>query len=123
MRVIHVLRKPLAGSVAANVLGHGCGALNIDSCRVAHANASDLATHEAMVRAIKGRGGSMDNSWKNSSDLSGANDVSSAGRWPANLILEHLPGCPVADLDGHGDSGGASRFFKQVGGSGSDQDA
>ena len=42
------------------------------------------------------------------------------GRWPANVILQHLdgcggvcePGCPVTRLDG------ASRFYKQVGGSG-----
>ena len=31
---IVVGRKPLAGTVAANVLAHGTGALNIDSCRV-----------------------------------------------------------------------------------------
>jgi hypothetical protein len=35
----------------------------------------------------------MAHSWKNSSDLSGANDVSTAGRWPANLVLQHLDGC------------------------------
>src|SRR5690606_35232351 len=29
-----VARKPLAGTVAANVLAHGTGALNIDACRV-----------------------------------------------------------------------------------------
>ncbi|HWU21402.1 MAG TPA: DNA methyltransferase [Nocardioides sp.] len=31
---IVVARKPLVGSVAANVLAHGTGALNIDGCRV-----------------------------------------------------------------------------------------
>lgn len=31
---ITVARKPLAGTVAANVLAHGTGALNIDGCRV-----------------------------------------------------------------------------------------
>src|SRR5690606_1059180 len=31
---IVVARKPLAGTVAANVLQHGTGALNIDACRV-----------------------------------------------------------------------------------------
>ena len=35
----------------------------------------------------------MNNSWKNSSDLSGANNVSAGGRWPANLVLQHLPEC------------------------------
>ena len=35
MIVITVARKPLSeGSVAANVLKHGTGGLNIDGCRV-----------------------------------------------------------------------------------------
>ncbi|WP_238880465.1 DNA-methyltransferase [Achromobacter xylosoxidans] len=34
---ICVARKPLAGTVAANVLAHGVGALNIDGCRVGDA--------------------------------------------------------------------------------------
>ena len=32
--IITLLRKPLEGSVADNVLKHGCGALNIDATRV-----------------------------------------------------------------------------------------
>jgi site-specific DNA-methyltransferase (adenine-specific) len=32
--IVHVLRKPLIGTVAANALQHGCGALNIDQCRI-----------------------------------------------------------------------------------------
>jgi len=35
-----VARKPLAGTVAANVLAHGTGALNIDGCRIAAADPS-----------------------------------------------------------------------------------
>ncbi len=94
MKVVHLLRKPCSeGTVAANVLRYGTGALNIDATRIAHANPSDLDAHRKMVEAIKARGGSMANSWKNSSDLSGANDVSTGGRWPANLVLQHLDGC------------------------------
>jgi hypothetical protein len=94
MRVVHVLRKPLSeGTVASNVVKHGCGGLNIDGSRVAHANPDDLEAHRKMDVALKARGGSMDNSWKNSSDLSGANDVPTGGRWPANVILQHLDGC------------------------------
>ena len=95
-------RKPLDGTVAENVLEHGTGALNIDGCRIAHANEDDLAKHKAMVDAIKERGGSMANSGKNSSDLSGANDVNTAGRWPAHLILDE--GAAAA-------MGEPSRFF------------
>ena len=35
----------------------------------------------------------MADSWKNSSDLSGASDVSAAGRWPAHVVLSHADGC------------------------------
>ena len=83
-----VARKPLIGTVAQNVLEHGTGALNIDACRIPHASGADLAQHAASVAAIKARGGTMENSWKNSSDLSGANDVKASGRWPANIALD-----------------------------------
>jgi len=90
-----LVRKPLERglTVAENVLKWGTGALNIDACRVAHSGAADLAAHVAQVEAIKARGGSMDNSWKNSSDLSGANDVSVAGRWPPDLVFTHDHRC------------------------------
>jgi len=91
---ILVFRKPIAErTVAAQVLKTGTGALNIDVCRVKHSSSEDFKKHKAGVDAIKTRGGSMDNSWKNSSDLSGANDVTSAGRWPPNALLVHSEGC------------------------------
>jgi site-specific DNA-methyltransferase (adenine-specific) len=81
------------------VLEHGTGGLNIDGSRVAHASADDLQKHASGVQAIKERGGVMADSWKNSSDLSGANDVSVAGRFPANIIHdgsdEVLAGFPI----------------------------
>jgi hypothetical protein len=88
-----LVRKPLAGTVAANVLEYGTGGLNIDACRVAHASPADLAAHEQQVAALKAKGGSLGNSWKNSSDLSGANEVNTAGRWPPNLLFSHHPDC------------------------------
>lgn len=92
---IIVARKPFSGTVASQVLATGTGAINIDACRVAHASADDLAGHEAQVAAIKARGGQMADSWKNSSDLSGASDVNSAGRWPPNTLLTHSAACRV----------------------------
>jgi len=95
MKCIHVLRKSCSEpTVAANVLRHGVGVLNIDGCRVA-ASPADFAKLAAGVEAIRARGGVMENSWKNSSDLSGANPASLLGRWPANLILQHLEGCHI----------------------------
>ncbi|HEY3500581.1 MAG TPA: hypothetical protein VGK73_38070, partial [Polyangiaceae bacterium] len=90
---ILLVRKPLDGTIGATVLKHGTGTLAIDACRVAHASPDDLADHEAQVAAIKARGGSMDNSWKNSSDLSGASDVNAAGRWAPNFLLVHDARC------------------------------
>jgi hypothetical protein len=89
-----LFRVPVAEStVIGQVLSTGTGAINVDGCRVKHANPADLEKHQAMVAAIKARGGSMENSWKNSSDLAGANDVKMGGRWPPNILLVHSPGC------------------------------
>lgn len=88
-----LVRKPLEGTIAQNYAKYGTGVLNIDACRIAHASASDRAAHDAQVQTIKARGGSMENSWKNSSDLAGANDVNDAGRWPPNLMLTHDARC------------------------------
>ena len=87
-------RSPIGDStVSSQVLTSGTGSLDIDSTRVKHANAADLENHKSMVEAIKTRGGSMANSWKNSSDLSGASDVQEGGRWPANVVTTHSDAC------------------------------
>ena len=86
MRVVHVLRKPLAeASVAGNVLKHGCGAVNIDRCRI---RTTDNTTRPSYGTAL---GLMNDDAWE-------AHDLAETGghvggRWPANLILEHQPGC------------------------------
>jgi len=90
---IVVFRKPLVGTVAQNVLGHGTGAINIDATRIKHASKDDFEKHKAQVEEVRRKGGVRDNSWKNTSDLSGANEVSEAGRWPKNVLFIHAPGC------------------------------
>jgi len=94
---IVVARKPLVGTVAANVLEHGTGALNIDGCRV---DGKPRTTHK-------------DGNWTgNSSDsaifpMRNVRAEEPPGRWPANLVLTHAAdcddecatGCPVAELD------------------------
>ena len=162
MRVLHILRKPLSeGTVAANTLRHGCGGLNIDASRV--------GTHgEVLSCSIADPYHAKDGTqrtWNPTTTRGVERSQHSAGRWPANVILQHLdgcrrtgtrpaegyqinrftdgakhfggaaghayegttmeggveavwacaPGCPVKALD---DTGGASRFFKQVGGPG-----
>ena len=70
---ITVARKPFKGTVAANVLEHGTGALNIDGCRVG----TDLVT--TFRPAATGDG-------KVCGKFSGGASTSHIGRWPANLI-------------------------------------
>jgi len=86
--MIHVLRKPLSeGSVAANTLKHGTGGLNIDASRVAHTES---------VEFLSNRSGRKDgNAWADMG-LNGkphAYKANVSGRWPANVILQHLDGC------------------------------
>jgi site-specific DNA-methyltransferase (adenine-specific) len=68
-------RKPLEGTVAANVLKHGTGALNIDGCRVA-ADGPDIN-----ARASKGRGMGY-----HGDDSERGAWTADAGRWPANVV-------------------------------------
>jgi site-specific DNA-methyltransferase (adenine-specific) len=134
-----LVRKPLVGTVAANVERYGTGALNIDASRVVAAKGDEP------LRWAQGRGmgfhGSVDNG--------PCEALTSEGRWPPNLLLSHTEdcaegacadGCAVAEMDrqsgnrpgatknstgrstwfagkptevavGYADSGGASRFF------------
>lgn len=99
---IVLARKPLSGTVAANVLEHGTGGLNIDDCRISHASAADLATSQSKN---PGRTDVV------TSGVYGADrpqqQVNTEGRWPANVLLTHadecaavcVSGCPVAELD------------------------
>jgi site-specific DNA-methyltransferase (adenine-specific) len=74
---ITVARKPLQGTVAANVLAHGTGALNIDGCRVG----TDGGTAKGSKPQGAGNGiyGAGLHGWGEITQLD-------AGRWPANLI-------------------------------------
>jgi DNA modification methylase len=75
---ICVARKPLIGTVAANVLKYGTGAINIEACRV--------GTNGEHVR---GTGNGSKNSILSqvaNSQGNGGNVTPAAGRWPANCI-------------------------------------
>lgn len=122
---IVLCRKPLEGTIAANVLKWGVGGINIDGCRI--------ATNELTPRNNK----MGDNGWKNSSG--GFIEPSPLGRFPANFIhdgsqtvldmfpynksTKSLRGCggggdKISQLNyrensirGHNDNGSAARFF------------
>ena len=80
---IVVARKPLVGTVAENVLRFGTGALNVDGCRIVHRCDDDL------TQSLAKNPGRED---RVTSGVYGAarpqQSVNSAGRWPANLILD-----------------------------------
>jgi site-specific DNA-methyltransferase (adenine-specific) len=72
MEPITVARKPLVGTVAANVLAHGTGAINVDGCRVEGAKPD--TTRECGER----------DGWGMQAQGRIADD--GKGRWPANVI-------------------------------------
>ena len=80
---IILARKPLVGTVAANVLAHGVGGLNIDACRVA---ADDKAKFPVGVVSetgtVYGGGEGI------SADRPRTEDRNPAGRFPANVLLD-----------------------------------
>ncbi len=87
-------RKPLVEpTLADQVAVTGTGGINIEGTRIKHASPEDFAKHKEQVDRIKADGGSWEASWKNSSDLAGASDVSTAGRWPPNVVLTHSSEC------------------------------
>jgi site-specific DNA-methyltransferase (adenine-specific) len=136
---IVVGRKPLGGTVAANVLQHGTGALNIDACRT--------ATDDKLGGGqVSSKSDGWDRPWKHDADAvtatlaRGKASVEKAellGRWPTNVLLDGSQaealdqqsgtsqsrvGQPRGSSSGDGwgmtatgaeysDSGGASRFF------------
>lgn len=72
-------RKPLVGTVAANVMKHGTGALNIDGCRI---NPGELVPGGGNGKANNGgRFGAHD-----TFGVRAVVEPHTSGRWPANLI-------------------------------------
>lgn len=125
---IVVARKPLIGTVAANVLEHGTGALNIDGSRIG----TEPITINTFDTGAKPFGGAVGEPFTSRQ---------SQGRWPANVILDEYSAGELDEQSGvskspapytqqsksigiygaekqhdrpsthHGDTGGASRFF------------
>ncbi|MEV5001979.1 DNA-methyltransferase [Nocardioides sp. LML1-1-1.1] len=93
---IVVARKPLAGTVAANVLAHGTGALNIDGCRIE--TTDDL--NGGAYAEVGGRSESA--SLRAGSGMNvpgktvGKDFTQPSGRWPANVVLDEHQ---AAELD------------------------
>lgn len=127
-------RKPLEGTVVANVLAHGTGALNIDATRIGTSKEVPASVSQHDSELTYG-------SYGTGEGRRGTGFDPDIGRWPANVVLDEAaaemldettgilksgdPGDSVhgtnrhvygkyvggIPLTGYGDEGGASRFF------------
>jgi hypothetical protein len=141
---IVLARKPLVGTVAANVLAHGTGGINVDACRIAATDKTPAPVGQYTRPSIGtvGHTGIRD----------GFSDH--LGRWPANVLLDAEAAAMLdeqsgvrkstggiaapqydrplrmgrtsgdgANAGGLGDTGGASRFFYVAKSSRAERDA
>jgi site-specific DNA-methyltransferase (adenine-specific) len=104
-----VARKPLDGTVAANVFAHGTGALNVDGCRIGEnkrvpgsPKTADASKHTVSLPGYAGGSGHDPN----------------VGRWPANIVFDEDA---ARELDEQSD--GSSRFFYCAKASRTDRDS
>jgi len=137
---IILARKPLTGTVAANVLAHGTGALNIDGCRVA---GDEDGSRNRPPSALGSANSYAQDKWTREAVVARRN-TTGKGRWPANVVLDEAAAEMLDEQSGvtistggqkslgafrngdvygkgkdirekgdpgFGDSGGASRFF------------
>jgi len=87
-----LVRKPISEkNVAANVLKHGVGGLNIDGCRI------EAADQSALDAAVKRMTGNLSKTWVCGSPT--IQPKSAKGRFPANLVLSHSPHCTDEQCD------------------------
>jgi DNA modification methylase len=103
---IVLARKPLIGTVAANVAEYGTGALNIDASRIA--SDSPIASHHGTSGSAGQTMGAFNDNYK-PGDAGKFTQIQ--GRWPANVLLDEDAAAALDEMSGMLKSGGASRFF------------
>jgi site-specific DNA-methyltransferase (adenine-specific) len=82
---IILARKPLVGTVAANVLAHGTGGLNIDVCRIGTTKRVPGSLSKTPNKVYgAGLGGYAQNGTEGGHDPN-------LGRWPANVVHDGSP--------------------------------
>jgi site-specific DNA-methyltransferase (adenine-specific) len=81
---IILAQAPLEGTYAENVLKWGCGALNIDGCRIGGAGGTKATNFRGIYGDMYGGGRG-----KPKNDI----QTLSKGRWPANFLLSHSVFC------------------------------
>jgi len=98
-------RKPFNGTVAANVLQHGTGGINVDGCRIA--TDERIAAHYGTGGGAGHTTGKFNQPYQRGD--AGAENTHNLGRWPANLI--HDGSDDVVALFPQAGGGTAARFF------------
>src|SRR5690606_20828659 len=88
----YLARKPLCGTVAANVLAHGTGALNIDASRIGFPPGESQDDMRRPDSADSWAGWAVTNGGQNTHHKLGkmreGAQGNPAGRWPSNVILD-----------------------------------
>jgi len=100
---IVVARKPLTGTVAANVLAHGTGALNIDASRIGTTDSLGGGANKGMTSSTRHEGFArpwMDDDETREAAAARSREntarAESMGRWPTNVLLDDTQ---AAELD------------------------
>lgn len=83
---IILARKPLIGTVAANVLAHGTGAIHVDACRIG-TESTVRNSHADMGH----HGGLLSSDYQTGS---------ASGRWPANVVLDEVAAALMDEQSG-----------------------
>jgi len=122
---IVVARKPLEGIVAENMAKWGCGALNIDRCRIhgADAQGGSYTIQRLKPGATMNRTGG---NWRPEESGREYHGEMKPGRWPANIIhdgsdevLAYFPDAPgqIAKVDGSEPSTKTKEIYGKFNGS------
>jgi site-specific DNA-methyltransferase (adenine-specific) len=131
-----VARKPLVGTVAANVLEHGTGALNIDGCRIDYTSETDKASARpggkltslngalagkaqtcettttaapTMASSTTSENGSAPSATSSSSPRTEFRTEQGAGRWPANVVLDESQAEALDEQSGERPASGSAK--------------
>lgn len=109
---IVVARKPLDGTVAANVQAHGVGGINVDACRI--------GDEVRINQPTSPKGGGVAYRMSVTGMPADALPRLAVGRWPPNVLFAHRPscsseacepGCAVLELCAQSGKAEAARFF------------
>ena len=121
MIVIHLARKPTAGTVADNALNHGTGALNVDDARIKEQDAHEHTAKQWPANLIltPHAASTLDEqAGPRTSGLLAPHHVRNVPRFAPHGVYATDPGIHDSASKGRffgGDSGKASRFFKILG--------